>query len=503
MKEIFNYIHKRLEESEIYKDYSKEIQDLIDNKIISSGMTPKASLNVFLLNMSDTFKLFQNILKKEYLFDLRFSTETKFAENIIEKLKNITEFDYLYSGPFRTEEDNVVTSKTIEVLDRNHKTMIGVRFKQSIYDASTSYYHPYKLLSDCLKDVTLLQPIFDTPDINQPNCMIAYLELIEHLKTLDLPLTIIDHEIDFSKTNITNIFDCFLHLEESNWPEDEKAIGYAKSALYCHLFTRSSFKHFITEDFCTFYYKKIFFNIKILIKKDQNSKYKIRRKINDLICSKNEMFYRKVSVLKNILEWYYPIHLDDLIIDTICLTIGEIIGYDAFINEFFKILFYIGDCCSSGSSLILNLRSLRFEQIQDKLFGFKITHNDLVYCVNIKKELIDEIKQHFENLIPYDDIRFKDWKVCSLLHNFDDYSFILSRDEIDGGLEIAGNNTVILDFNTPIYKNSVLFEHSDEIKCYYNVKTRKLMVYVFDSSKVDLFSNIFINATSFSYIKYK
>lgn len=543
MNKIVDYIQNKLRELGINKNYSKEILELTNNKFITDEMSLRGAYSAFLLNMSQDSTLFKNILKNEYIFDLEFIVESDLFDEIIKYLENIPEFEYIHYEPYylnaNIDDNNVIsveTDKNInntksnitsEILDKEidnfnkldcKKYFIGIKYKNTIYQNSKiePYYYPYFLMKKYLRYFNFLKPTFKIEsNINtNNNIKILFLELIEHLKSLNLPLKITDFEINFENTNITNIYNCFLHFEESNWPKDENAVKCSKSAFYCYLYQKSNFRFFISEDFCTFFYKKIFFNIKILLKRDLNTKYKILKKIDTIYNNRNKdnfIGYYNIKLLKLVLKSYYPVHFDDFFIDIICLMISQsVIGVEKFIDEFFKKLFYIYECSISGNCVFFNLDILKIEKRLDiKVIDpmFKVGFDEISYCVMINKSIIEEIKFKYENILfsEYENLNvlnnsLKDLKVYSILN--DEYSFILSKEKIENSEEILGNNNSLLDLNTPDIYSSVIFKYIKDSRCYYDVQNNMLVVKVFKPENIDLISNIFINFTSFNYIKF-
>ena len=60
-----------------------------------------------------------------------------------------------------------------------------------------------------------------------------YVEVLEHIKRIKLPMPIIDDDVIHIKTAASSFHECYLHCEShENWPENQDAFECAKTALY-------------------------------------------------------------------------------------------------------------------------------------------------------------------------------------------------------------------------------------------------------------------------------
>jgi len=501
MEKIAENIYTKLKVAGIHQDFSKEIEDMKQKGILNEEMSLKGAYNAFLLSMGHSHPIFLKILKNEYLFDLTFRIsrlDTKTTQ-IFEKIKAETSyFEYFY------------------ILESNDDFLhLGVKFSEKIYDYDTkcdyeAHIQPYKLLAKVLEvDISELEfdqylfPYKESPDVKK-----VYASFIEVLKTANLPLRIVSDDILFENTNITNLYDVYLYLEDSGkWPNDQDAIDCAKTAFYCQLYSKVSFRTFIDKKYCVFNYKGFYFKVRIILKQDFNVKYNVLMKLNAMIKAKTCHFHRKIKMIKAILAnlGFYPLILDDFLVDSLSLAIRpNIVGDARFIEEFLMFDFDL-------DKKVLNLENAKLENNQGSK-GFKVLWKDDCLSIGLPNDcFISEIKQSFF------EARRNFFKMTWNSRNatidpdpfrmpcLSDYTFVLSTEQLDASFKeiIGAMNSSDLNLVTPEYKDFIGSRMLSEAKCYYSPTLGLLMVKVNEGYNVDFIANIFILETSFSYIKHK
>lgn len=491
MNQISDFISANLDKFEIRKNFSKEIDRMFEVGILNQKMSQKGCYSAFLLEMTKENPLFLRILKGEYLFDIKFLIKNSIFDENVKFLSENEKIDYFYH-----ESSQLIKNENSE--EDTLKYFVGIKFKPNIFK---DYLEEYKLLENLnfnLNDLIFLNPVFHINNslLSEKDPSLLFLELVQHLKGLKLPLLITDCHIRSPRTNITNIFDCYIELQNSNWPEDLSAISIAKSAFYCDLYSKSSFRHFIHEDYCVFKYGNIFFKIKILIKRDFNKKIITQFKIDSIMKSVDCDFINKIRLLKQILLGFYPI-IDDFTVDSICLMIKST-SYTKFISDFFDLL----SSFSNDQLYSLNLQSLKIETEPKKtrFNGFRLLH-DCFYNISINsKNLLDSYSS-----IRYYNPNSSQIALCNLfklIENLENFTFVLSASKYDQTFsEIIGAVGGDLHLIFPEIEQSVIFKFIKETSCLYDPINGLLMVDVKDGFDVDLIINMFICSTSFTYIK--
>lgn len=502
MEKIVEYIHKNLESLGIEQKYTSELNDMTENHIISGNMPLKGAYNAFLLRMSRVHPIFSRILKKEYIFDITF-TITKNISNLQEfkeKLsKKTPEFEYFF------------------ILNEDNGLSIGAKFSDNIYDIEENfkglvYIKPYKFLCDYFEldmaDFEFKQYIF--PINGNNDVQKAYSSFIELLKTVNIPLSIVSDDILFKDTNILNLYDVCIYLEQSRkWPKDQNAINCAKTAFYCQLCSKICCRVFIDKNYCVFNHRGFFFKVRIFIKSDLNVKHRVILGLNSKIKEKGQGFHRKVKMIKGLLAnlGFYPLIFDDLLIDSISLILGSNIIADAkFIDEFFKFNF---DLCNKT----FNLDDLQYEpsySINTNSKNLKISWKNETLAVSLPSSYyIEQLREIFSSF------NSNAFKISNSSDSFfispdpfskpilDSFSFILAKNKLDDRFdEIIGAMEGPFDLAVPEYRDSPIKIMPNKIKTYYSPTLGLLMVKVDEDLDSNLIANIFISETSFNFIRF-
>lgn len=486
MESIVEHVARSLRAVGIEKDYTERIGKMMERGIIGKCMSPKAAYTAFLLHMGKESQMFLNILKNKYVFDLTFTTGKRDISLHGDR------FEYVHT----------------EV--RDDGLFVGVKLRENIYDelknvSVPDYLIPYKLLAMetgmGITGLRFCQPIFVFKD--QKPVQHAYAEFVEHLKSLSLPLSIVSDDLLYEHTSITPLYECYVYLEESSqWPRDRDAIDCAKTAFYCQLYSKSKYRVMIDEKFCIFRYNEFYFKVKILIKKDFNMRYKVLMGLHSVMGREGRNFHRKVKMIKDILGGigFYPLILDDFLVDCIALIVGrDIVGDAKCIENFLNFDF---DIASSS----IDLDTMNTDASRDpRSRGLRVLWKDAAYVVPVPSvELIEELKLKLSSIRQSSPSFSEDFELSTMARpDFNDYSFVLSNTAIDGSFkEIVGSMGSSFDLGTPEYKDFVGAKLSRESMSYYSPNNGVLMVRVKKPHDADLIANMFINETSFCYIRF-
>lgn len=483
----------------IHRDYSETVESLVKKGILKDGMTYKALLNTFLLHMSKSSKLFKNIMKKKYVFDLTCNIAASSLDEYLSTDQLVQKLEQSFKG--RIEYAHVEF--------RDSQIFIGLKFSSTIYSPLKEYnvpdyVYPYKLLlfekSIKITDYTFDQLLFDyqiPKDIQK-----TYLRFMEHLKTLDLPLSITYGELLHSCINISSIFDVFIHLEASSeWPKEQKAIDYAKAAFYCQIYLKSKYRYSVCKEYCVFHYEEFYFKVKILIKADLSAKYKVLMGLESTIKGLAEQLYRKVHIAKTIFArlGLYPLYFDDWFIEMICLLLdNEIVGDAKFIDELLKFDYDLRGCLFSIDSLKLSRNhstdKLFRVSFRDTIFNYPLPDNNVVEETKAKMPSF-----RVPSILFNEEFALQTGKLLD--PNLSSYSIVLSRKPLQGSLEVIGNHSDTFDLGTPELKEftgSTVFKMGD---FYYNPLSGILYINPKPEIDADLLANVLLLKMSFKFIK--
>ncbi|ELA41499.1 uncharacterized protein VICG_01483 [Vittaforma corneae ATCC 50505] len=481
------------------KDYSEEIDGLFEKGILKDGMPYKALFNTFLIHMSKRSRLFENIMKGKYIFDLTCHLNSPYVDAD-------PNGDDLAC---KLEKSFLNRIEYVHVERQDSKIFIGVRFNKNIYmelkgSEVHEYLYPYRLLlfDKLVKitDYTFDQLLFS---YTKPrDVKVKYAEFVEHLKTLKLPLSITFDDLLFENTNILPIFDVFIYLESSSqWPKDQDAIDCAKTAFYCQLYLKSKYRHSVSKEYCVFKYDEFYFKVRILIKSDFSAKYKVLMGLGSAVNKLDEDFHRKAHMAKTIFArlGLYPLCFDDCFVDVICLALGHgVIGDSKFVDNLLNFNFDI-----FGSSFDLETLKLSKDGSNTKML--KICYTNSVFSLPLPdRQIIEETKTKLRSLQIPEVLLDEDFILqADHILDFDtsEYDIVLSKKYIPGFSEIIGNITDSFDLGTPEFKEfskGILFKMG---YFYYNSLSRMLFIKAKTDVDTDLFANLLILETSFEYIK--
>ena len=501
MDEFKSKISSFLKEKDIYNDYSQEIETLYSNNQLNENMPFNACQTVFLLQMSKSNKMFENILKKKYLFDLKCRIECSKLSNDYTSEK----IQLLLQKNFKNRLEYAHVEKD------SNEYKICLKFNDEIYSTLKNaeveeFLIPYKLLvfdeklkiSDFLISDILFSP--ETPKAPQK----AYAEFIEHLKSLKIPLRIISDFLLFENTNILSTYFVDIYLPEtSQWPKEQSAIDCAKTAFYCQLFLKSQYRLAISKEYCVFKYKGFQFIVKILLKSDFNVKYKILQQLHSIIKQKGHLVQRKAIFLKTLLArmGLYPLVFDDFIVDIIILMIDkDYVGDSRFLEEVLNFNFKL-------ENVVFDLETLKVYSNTNpgNTKTLKITYKELSYNLALPAfEYFEDIQKKIRSLKPESKLFLNDDLILEtdskLAKDLEKYDFVLSKTKKENMREIVGiiDHQFDLGFADP--KEFTRGFLSQFANFAYDPFDHLLMVKSKSGIDIDLLKNLVVNETSFDYI---
>lgn len=496
MEKISQYIHEQLQKHGINKNFQIEIEENWKIKQLPIDMPLIAAYNSFLMGNTNKFPIFQSILKNSYLYDISFKINSD-IEKVEKELKKALKdrIEYIY-----TEENE-------------NNNFIGIKLNENAFNSVKnlnipSYLVPYHLIKSCdsCKTAKFNEKLFEYKTI--PGVSKKFAEFIEHLKSCNLPLSIVDYDLLFENTGVTPFYDAYVYLEESSqWPNEIEAINCAKTAFYCQLYTKSSYSVFIDKKFVVFKYKNIYFKVKILIKRDFSVKYKIKTELISTVKKQGELLHRKSRIAKTILAklGFYPILIDDFLVDCICLIIGkDTVGDAKFIEEFLNFSFDLDNKRFLLDSL--KLEQFAIKEMKKDIKQFKVCFKDITYnCILPKQPVIDNLKRIFKKITEADNDIFDENNMLitnSLLEpDISEYDIILSKEFFDDFRKIENGKAYEFLLGTPSIEDFLSKFGSPNIFFYYSPLNEMLMIKCSDLSNIDLFINSLVTQTSFSYIK--
>lgn len=499
MEQLKSLVCQNLKKYKINKKYDTEIEEMFEKNILNDKLPLSALYNTFILNMSKKSPIFQSILKKQDVFDLTcYLNESKLSEDE-EKIK------FRIEKSFRSRMEYVYVEKI------NKEYFIGVKLSKDAYleiknSDVEEYLYPYKfMLFDKSLEITDFRFDQFMFNYNRPkNIQKIYAEFIEHLKTLNLPLSVVSDDLLFENTNILPIYEVYLYLEPSSqWPEDTEVINCAKTAFYCQMYLGSKFRHSVKKDYCVFKYRGFYFKTKILIKSDMNIKYNVHMGLNSVIKKQSVDFHRKIQMIKTIMAKIgaYPLHFDDFFVEMLCLMVGaSTIGDARFLEKLFTHQFDL-------NGAIFDLESGKIENDTPKNENtMKIKYKNSVLNYTLPSESVYEdvfIKlmnaKIAENILINNDFIFETDDVFKM--NLDGFDAVFSKTKLDGFEEIVGVLTDDFDLGTPDFKEFAGSSISKAGVFYYDPLSKLLAVNVNEGLDLDLIVNVLILQVSFEYVK--
>ena len=207
--------------------------------------------------------------------------------------------------------------------------------------------------------MTFREVLFDTPRLGDDQ---KYLELVEDLRSIDLPIRIVGDDFVGGRgtESASEYRACNLELEDREWPRDLDAIRCAKTALYCFIHRKCPHRYLLNKDFLVLRYKGTNFMVEINVEERALSAFR------ELVRRKEDSWKEGVRMVKTVLghHGFYPIYYGDDLVDLMCMEIDEY-WPGSFFGVFVRRQF---DC-----DRIFLVDTLRFEPHRDLALGYQGT----------------------------------------------------------------------------------------------------------------------------------
>lgn len=317
MDKIIDYISTRLKDHHIDTNVEAQVGRLFTEQKISADTSLDASYAAFLESMDHP--VYNSLLSGTRPFDIRIVFKTlkgclgDLKERIDKKIRN--EYSFLCDG------------------------FLGVKLYKERYEygktvpsCAVPFLRTYRAVrkSICFEEVEFMDMVFEVKESCEPQ---KHTELVEHLRSIGLPLNIIDDELVNGKglEGPGECNECILELEDREWPEDSDAVSCAKAALYCFIYRRSPYRHLVFKDAVVLRYKNSMFIIRI------NSQDDVLRSFRTIVGQRCAAWKENVRMVKKFLGFhgFYPMQYDDYLVEIMCLCINEY-HLSSFFDEFVK-----------------------------------------------------------------------------------------------------------------------------------------------------------------------
>ncbi|KAK1347631.1 hypothetical protein LUQ84_002895 [Hamiltosporidium tvaerminnensis] len=504
------FINEKLFEYKIVMKVEKYLNHLINLNKINEFMDNLSVYKIFLLHLMKKNVVFKEILcLKQNIFDIEIEicdkkrVKTNEITNILsKKVENVCE--YFHISYNRIEKKyfigiklkNNINFKTIQCVQKNVPNQFKIHF----------------LIYENLKDIFTFEKfkfneIFFTKLIFEDEIQ-KYKEIIGHLKSMKLPISIVYDELISCigrGTNISNeVHESILHLETSKkWPENQKAIECAKTAFYCHIFNKSKYKNVIEREYFILEYKRSKFKFKILLKDEEMTKDRIFKGLYDFIKKKDIFFKEGVIIVKRYLEChgYLPLNLTDEMIELICLLFSNNCRNPNKIFMNFLKFEFKGFCCDLDNSTFKDIEEKQIEVIFNKDKAILIYPEEIIERLKFLNSLT------LKNNIFGFNLSFEIFGDKILFPSLEDYDFVLSMLERSGFSKIGnkiGNQFMLKEpISTSIIFPTDFFHDLNNFGYFfYSPNYKILMVKSKNNFEVDLLCNLILARTSFQFIKF-
>jgi hypothetical protein len=495
MEEAVEYITDRLLRHRIAADVRRAVDELAVTNRINEFMTHSAIYTTFLLKMGKSDPMYRALLNRTYLFDMEVEISDRRALLGEDELKDrILE---IFDGRISYAYVRTTGSTHFVGIKLNEKAYSSVRNCNMTEDAIPHYLLVRGLEYD-ISSYKFNELIFGHED--RENEHGKYVELIMHIKQLSLPVSIIDHEMMHSNAAAQNVHLCYLHCGSSeNWPESHEALNCAKTALYCFIYKKSKFRCDIKHEYVLLKYRGSYFRFQILLKDDRRSEYAINSKIAELISAQPPLFRKNVLTVKRFLDChgYYPMHIDDRIIEIGCLVFGRgILSFGRFFNEFLEYRFDL-------EGRTLNLDSLKLAENQSR--RFEVVHQHSFLIVTMPPKNIMRRLSHLKRLVRSAETPLFDGEMRIMTHRLlqpclHDYDFVLSRDFVPGSHRITGSSRKQHQLGKAVLPEALPLHLRSKAYFFYSPTHGLLMVKIKEGPRGRELRDVLILKTSFRFI---
>ncbi|KCZ81469.1 hypothetical protein H312_01046 [Anncaliia algerae PRA339] len=436
MDKIIDYCQSKLYEHFITEDISEKVKEIYST-------LPKNNLEKcykLLLQSLKSNKMYSNILKNRTVFDMNlFLPNRKFfydTKKMKDNLKKKLGIKYVYFG------DKFIG---IKVNDKAYETK-GKLLKESV---------PYKKLYRSIRSATEFFEIKHKEIVfHMGHKETYYNDFVNIAQKINLPIRIVDFQF-MNPLTISAYQEIDLVLEEREWPKDDNAIRYGKTAFYCYFQSKSNSNTLISKDHLVYKLNNKNFVFKI---KEESSK-NLEEQFNKLIEGKPDWWVYNVKYIKTFLSYFgfYPFYFHDLLVEILCYKIKEFYA-PSFLKQFLSLNF--------DFNFTFDLETNEYEESEKNTF---IRHKNALLPISTPcKVVTDRLKslgcQMRKSAFSVIDDRYKLITTNYIVPNIKDYDFVLSNK--------PRNDFTKLDFEGTF--------------SFYELKELSKLVYIFYSEKHNL-----------------
>lgn len=467
MKEIESYIRSELARHCINLDVEKRVSVLSAENKINDKMPLSQAYRVFL--QSETHPVYKSLLEQRRPFDIRLLARVcrRSLSAVRKKVEEMEECEYCFAT------DGFLGVKLRSPCRSAAGVFPHTSILQKIYREMEPYTSPGEVLS---KDV-----VFDVGASYEAQ---KYTELVESLRTVNLPIQIIDDEFvnGCGAEGPCEYNECNLELEDREWPRRPDAIQCARTAFYCFLHKRSPHRFLLDRMFLVLRYKGSMFLVRI------NEPKSLLTLFREHVRAKSETWKENVRMVKRFLghHGFYPVYYSDYLVEFMCFHIHEWFPA-SFFAEFVSRRHSL-DCCFS-------LESLTTEESS----GFCLKHGGRVLAIPVPEAAV---QRRFRALCSY--FRKGTFRVFDanldlqteklLVPNIRDYDFALCKVRKTGFQRVRCKpRNVVVSLEVERLKHLGFF--------FYSVPLKLLMVKCKPGISPALLCNVTLVKTHFAYVR--
>lgn len=544
MEEITRHISEQVASLGLRTDCTGAVEAMARQGILSPEMGPSAAYTAFLTHQSQFHPIFDAILKRRYLFDISFSVDDKDGKSDSKNSKKeATRLLHMQSElELRIEKSMKGRIEYIFSEERDSRRFIGIKLNDSAYEKIEERYNksktdicgipvndiptyliPHCLVLDNFSDISKVhfyERIFNYREA--PTATKIFAEFMEHLKSIEIPVSISSYDLFNGESNILPVYEVVLYMcASARWPKESEAKEAVKAAIYCQYYSKSEYGAAVDRRYVVFRYKDMLFRIRILTEEDCGARHKIAVAMQGLL--RENSLSRKCRMGRFLLGGFgfYPMAIDELLVDCVVLLLGRgIVGDGRFIETFAGF-----DWNLAGRHLSLDNFKLSTDY-GSSAHTLRITLGSTVlHCPLPRPAMLSEIKtalSAFKDSPPLQFFNKDDMTVGKLkiplkiptktplllstapylFPDLSSFDFVLSKYDGDGFHEIAGSYDSGFILGMPGHDCFIGRRLRREASIHYSPTHELLMVRVNEGFDVDCIANVLIIETSFGYIRF-
>lgn len=495
MREVVKFITEKLSKHRIRMDVGSRIEELVVSNKVNEFMTPSSIYTVFLLGLAKDDEMYRRLLNGTYLFDLEVEIQDRRGTYECEGLRRAVVDIY------KDRAQYVYVSRE----DRSH--FVGIRLSSRGYAPVMNYNGPedtipyFLLVEELRKDFRIWdfgwnEVIFGFVGEDEYS---KYVEVLEHVKGIKLPVPIIDDDAIHVETSATNVHTCYLHCgSHENWPEDEDALSCAKTALYCLIYKKSRYRCSVGYGHVLLKYRGSYFKFQIVIRRDKRARFRIDCRIAEAVSQQSDMFKKNVVSVKRFLgsHGYFPVYFDDQIVELICLMFGRNhLSFGRFFNDFLEHRIELEGCT-------FNLET--FKLSENKSGRLEVVYQHDLLCVSTPPKKVVQrlnrlkrVAREWKPILFDEEFRLQTYRL--LQPSLKDYDFVLSSSFRPGSVEIKGRIPSPFPLGKPLVEEALAPSLRNKGYFFYSPGNSMLMAKTKDGVDAEELLCVLILKTSFKY----